>query len=37
MPEFFHVADVADVSDPGKILVEVDSEMIALFHVGGSF
>ena len=37
MPEFFHVADVADVSDPGKILVEVDGEMIALFHVGGSF
>ena len=37
MPEFIHVAEVADVSDPGKILVEVDGEMIALFHVSGSF
>ena len=37
MPEFIHVADAADVPDPGKVLVEVEGEMIALFHVGGSF
>ena len=37
MPEFIHVAEVTDVSDPGKVLVEVDGEMIALFHVSGSF
>ena len=30
MPEFIHVAEVADVSDPGKILVEVVGEMILL-------
>ena len=37
MTEFIHVADAADVPDPGKILVEVEGEMIALFHVSGSF
>ena len=37
MTEFIHVADAVDVPDPGKILVEVEGEMIALFHVSGSF
>ena len=37
MPEFVRVADVAEIPDPGKTLVEVDGEMIALFHVGGVF
>ena len=37
MPEYVHVASASDVQDPGKLLVEVDDEMIALFHVGGSF
>ena len=37
MPEFIHVADASDVSDPGTLLVEVDEEMVALFHVMGSF
>ena len=37
MPEFTHVADASDVSDPGTLLVEVDEEMVALFHVMGSF
>ena len=37
MPEYVHVASTSDVQDPGKLLVEVDAEMIALFHVGGSF
>jgi metal-sulfur cluster biosynthetic enzyme/nitrite reductase/ring-hydroxylating ferredoxin subunit len=33
MAEFVRVVDVADVPDPGKTLVEVDGEMVALFHV----
>ncbi|MDA8043175.1 MAG: Rieske 2Fe-2S domain-containing protein, partial [Pirellulales bacterium] len=37
MSEFIHAANVGDVTDPGKMLVEIDGEMIALFHVGGSF
>ena len=37
MPEFFHVASTSDLPDPGKSLVEVDGEMIALFHVAESF
>lgn len=37
MPEFFHVASTSDIPDPGKSLVEVDGEMIALFHVAESF
>ena len=37
MPEFVHVADASDVPDPGTLLVEVDEEMVALFHVMGSF
>jgi len=37
MREFQRVLDVAELSDPGKTLVEVDGEMIALFHVGGEF
>lgn len=34
---FVPVAKVTDVSDPGKMLVEVDEQLIALFHVGGEF
>jgi 3-phenylpropionate/trans-cinnamate dioxygenase ferredoxin subunit len=37
MPEFVPVAKVADVPDPGKMLVEVDEHLIALFHVEGKF
>jgi 3-phenylpropionate/trans-cinnamate dioxygenase ferredoxin subunit len=37
MSEFVHVASVSDLADPGRILVEVDDRMIALFHVGGKF
>jgi len=37
MPEFTRVAAVSDVPDPGKILVEVDGEVVALFHVDGRF
>lgn len=37
MPEFVRVAAVGEVPDPGKTLVEVDGDMVALFHVGGVF
>jgi len=35
MGEFQRVIDVGEVPDPGKTLVEVEGEMIALFHVAG--
>jgi len=35
MPDFIRVIDVAEVPDPGKTLVEVEGEMVALFHVEG--
>jgi metal-sulfur cluster biosynthetic enzyme/nitrite reductase/ring-hydroxylating ferredoxin subunit len=34
---FHRVADLGEIADPGKTLVDVDGEMIALFHVGGQF
>jgi len=37
MAEFTRVADVTEVPDPGKLLVEVDGEVVALFHVEGRF
>jgi metal-sulfur cluster biosynthetic enzyme/nitrite reductase/ring-hydroxylating ferredoxin subunit len=37
MAEFHRVARVTDIPDPGKTLVDVDGEMIALFHVDGRF
>jgi metal-sulfur cluster biosynthetic enzyme/nitrite reductase/ring-hydroxylating ferredoxin subunit len=37
MNDFIRVAETADIPDPGKTLVEVDGEMVALFHVGGQF
>ena len=37
MSEFVHVADIGDVPDPGRILVEVDDRPIALFHVASKF
>jgi 3-phenylpropionate/trans-cinnamate dioxygenase ferredoxin subunit len=37
MSDFVPVASVTDLPDPGRILVEVDDRMIALFHVGGIF
>jgi len=37
MHEFQRVIEVAEVPDPGKTLVEVEGEMVALFHVGGQF
>jgi len=37
MPDFVRVIDVAELPDPGKTLVDVDGDMVALFHVGGTF
>jgi metal-sulfur cluster biosynthetic enzyme/nitrite reductase/ring-hydroxylating ferredoxin subunit len=37
MADFVKVADVSEVPDPGKTLVEVDGEMVALFHVDGQW
>jgi metal-sulfur cluster biosynthetic enzyme/nitrite reductase/ring-hydroxylating ferredoxin subunit len=37
MAEFVRVAEAADFTDPGRMLAEVDGEMVAVFHVGGSF
>ena len=37
MSDFVAVAKASDVPDPGRILVEVDDRLVALFHVGGKF
>ena len=37
MPSFVKVASVSELPDPGKMLVEVDGDMVAVFHVGGGF
>ncbi|PHY03478.1 MAG: hypothetical protein CK530_00855 [Planctomycetaceae bacterium] len=37
MADFVRVAAISELPDPGKLFVEVDDEMVALFHVEGSF
>jgi 3-phenylpropionate/trans-cinnamate dioxygenase ferredoxin component len=37
MSDFVRVAAVSELPDPGRMLVEVDDRMIALFHVAGRF
>jgi len=37
MADFQRAADVTEIPDPGKTLVEIDGEMVALFHVDGQF
>lgn len=37
MNEFIRVASTKEVPDPGKTLVEVDGDMVALFHVNNHF
>jgi 3-phenylpropionate/trans-cinnamate dioxygenase ferredoxin subunit len=37
MTDFVRVAKVSDLSDPGKLLVEVDDRLVALFKVKGQF
>jgi 3-phenylpropionate/trans-cinnamate dioxygenase ferredoxin component len=37
MPDFTPVCKVADLPDPGKMVVEVEERLVALFHVMGRF
>lgn len=37
MADFVAVAAVTDVPDPGRMVIEIDDRLIALFHVGGEF
>ena len=37
MSQFVRVAKVADLADPGKMLVEVDDRLVVLFRVAGKF
>lgn len=37
MADYIRVADIAEIPDPGKTLVEVDGDMVAIFHVEGVF
>jgi 3-phenylpropionate/trans-cinnamate dioxygenase ferredoxin subunit len=37
MSEFVEVAKVADIPDPGKLVVEAADRLVVLFHVGGTF
>ncbi len=37
MSDFIRVASASDIPDPGKMLVEVEDRLIALFHVAGQF
>ena len=37
MGDFVQVAEVSEIPDQGKVLVEVGERMVVLFHVGGKF
>ncbi len=37
MSDFHRVAAIGEVPDPGKTLVEVEGEMVAVFHVAGQW
>ena len=37
MADFVKVAELGQISDPGKELVEVDDRLVVLFHVDGKF
>ena len=37
MGDFVKAAQVSDVPDPGKRLIEVEDRLVVLFHVGGEF
>jgi metal-sulfur cluster biosynthetic enzyme/nitrite reductase/ring-hydroxylating ferredoxin subunit len=37
MADFQRVLDIGELADPGRTLVEVDGEMLAVFHVGGEY
>lgn len=37
MSEFVKVARTSEIPDPGKLLVEVDDEIVVVFHIGGEW
>jgi len=37
MSNFVPVCKVSELSDPGRLMVEVEDRLVALFHVGGKF
>jgi 3-phenylpropionate/trans-cinnamate dioxygenase ferredoxin subunit len=37
MSEFVPVAKVTEISDPGKLTVEVEDRLVVVFHMGGQF
>lgn len=37
MSEFFKVAKVADIPDPGKLTLEVEERLVVIVHSGGEF
>jgi 3-phenylpropionate/trans-cinnamate dioxygenase ferredoxin component len=37
MSDFVPVAKTSEIPDPGRKLVEVDEQLVVLFHAGGSF
>ena len=37
MSDFVPVATISEIPDPGRKLVEVDEQLVVLFHAGGSF
>jgi len=37
MSDFRRVCSVNDISDPGKLIVDVDGRFVVVFHVGGKF
>ena len=37
MSDFVFVARVSDLADPGRMLVEVDEQLVVLLRVGGEF
>lgn len=37
MSDFIPVAQVHEIADPGKLLVEVDDRLVVLYHVDGGF
>lgn len=37
MSDFVPVAKTTDISDPGRLVVDVDERLIVILHVGGEF
>jgi 3-phenylpropionate/trans-cinnamate dioxygenase ferredoxin subunit len=37
MSQFVRVAQVTEIPDPGKLVVEIDDRLVVVFRVGGQF